>query len=84
MKHKLELEKTYSTGAEKWFCPECGYEFVAQWKPFKRVITQEGDANATHFFRYGDVIINNVAARQEQYNLDLFKEFIDDMEYGDD
>ena len=83
MKHKLELEETYKAGAEKWLCPECGYEFVATWLPFKRVVTVQGDETAVHYFHHGGVIINNFAVSQEQYNLDLFKDFVDGIEEDD-
>ena len=47
--HEMILTKVYPSGAEEWFCPECGRRFIMQWPPvYKKVILNLGDENAIH------------------------------------
>ena len=47
--HEMILTKVYPSGAEEWFCPECGRRFIMQWPPvYKKVILNVGDENAIH------------------------------------
>ncbi len=47
--HTLVLEQTYPSGAEEWYCPECGRRFVMQWPPaYKRIILEAGNEFAIH------------------------------------
>ncbi len=45
----MELEGTYPTGAEEWYCPICGRRFILQWKPiYNTIVLQTGDEYASH------------------------------------
>lgn len=47
--HEMQLEKTYPSGAEEWFCPTCGRRFVLQWPPaYKKIVLEAGDEFALH------------------------------------
>lgn len=47
--HEMQLEKTYSSGAEEWYCPECGRRFLVQWVPgYNMIILEPGDQYARH------------------------------------
>lgn len=55
--HHMELERTYPSGVEEWWCPICGRRFVAQWAPdTRRLILESGDALTRH--RGGDVSLS--------------------------
>lgn len=48
-RHTLVLEQTYPSGAEEWYCPECGRRFVMQWPPaYSRIVLEVGDETAIH------------------------------------
>ena len=55
--HQMEIERTYPSGVEEWWCPTCGRRFVAQWAPeTRRLILDPGDAHIPH--RGGDLSIH--------------------------
>jgi hypothetical protein len=47
--HIILKTRTYSSGAQEWYCPTCGRRFIVQWKPeYQRVILEVGDDCAIH------------------------------------
>lgn len=47
--HEMRLEKTYSSGAEEWFCPMCGRRFMMRVQPqFNIMILEAGDELVSH------------------------------------
>jgi len=49
MSHQTKLVMTYPTGAEEWFCDQCGYRFLMTWPPkYKIIVMDDGDRNAGH------------------------------------
>lgn len=55
--HTMQLERTYPTGVEEWWCPTCQRRFVAQWAPeIRRLILEPGEAHIPH--RGGDLSLN--------------------------
>ena len=49
MSHQTQLVMTYPTGAEEWFCSECGYRIIMTWPPkYKKIILDEGNREARH------------------------------------
>lgn len=47
--HKMDLIKTYASGAELWSCFECGREQIVKWYPqFKRIVLNEGLIDIVH------------------------------------
>ena len=49
MSHEMKLIMTYPTGAEEWFCEECGRRLIMTWPPkYKRLLLDEGDQNVGH------------------------------------
>jgi hypothetical protein len=47
--HSMELERTYSSGAEEWYCPTCGRRMIMQWPPkYKKIVLEPGDEQAAH------------------------------------
>ena len=54
--HEMVHQGTDASGAQEWRCPECGRHFVIRWPPdYDRLVLREGDGNATHFGRKGEV-----------------------------
>ena len=39
--HEMQLKTTYASGAEEWYCPTCGRQFVIHWPPGCETITLE-------------------------------------------
>ncbi|MGQ0603185.1 MAG: hypothetical protein ACT4QE_15995 [Anaerolineales bacterium] len=47
--HEMQLERTYPSGVEEWWCPMCGRRFVAQWAPdTRRLVLEPGEAYIPH------------------------------------
>ncbi len=50
--HQMVVKETYPTGAQRWFCPTCGRNFIISWpgssQGYKRIVLDEGDEQATH------------------------------------
>jgi hypothetical protein len=86
--HEMCLDKTYSSGAEEWYCPECGRRFVIQWPPkYKRIVLNAGDDYAAHRGDKGGLKIGNVQAAKiedptEDLNLNLWEEWFNDLDFG--
>ena len=46
-RHEMILDKTYSSGAEEWYCPTCGRRFLVGWSPaYNMIIIEPGDQYA--------------------------------------
>lgn len=47
--HHMQLEKSYPSGAEEWYCPTCGRRFLMQYPPkYKKIVMEIGDEYAAH------------------------------------
>ncbi len=47
--HEMQLQMTYRTGVEEWYCPTCGRCLLLQWSPiYKRVVLEPGDEYVIH------------------------------------
>ncbi len=47
--HQMDLEATYPSGAEEWYCPTCGRRFIMQWTPtYNMIVIEAGDEHASH------------------------------------
>jgi hypothetical protein len=54
--HEMVHQGTDATGMEEWRCPVCGRHFVVRWPPnYERLVLAEGDENASHVGRKGEV-----------------------------
>jgi len=61
--HAMELEHTYPSGAEEWYCPTCGRRMIMQWPPkYKKIVLEAGDEYATHAGGKGGIQIGGVQA----------------------
>ena len=48
-KHVMELERTYPSGAQEWYCPTCGRRCLMQWDPsYKKIVLEPGDERVSH------------------------------------
>jgi hypothetical protein len=58
--HEMQLEKIHTSGAEEWYCPQCGRRFLLSWPPaYERVILEPGDEYATHIGGKGGLRIGS-------------------------
>ncbi len=49
MNHAMELKQEFASGAQRWWCPICGREFIIQYPPhYSKVVIFEGDTNIPH------------------------------------
>ena len=46
--HEMVLETTHSSGAEEWYCPTCGRRMAITWQPWRKIILEPGNIQATH------------------------------------
>ncbi len=54
--HEMVHQGTDATGMEEWRCPVCGRHFMVRWPPnYERLVLAEGDGNASHVGRKGEV-----------------------------
>ncbi len=48
-RHEMQLEATWPSGAEEWYCPRCGRMVLMQWPPHsKKVVVEPGNDRAIH------------------------------------
>jgi hypothetical protein len=47
-RHEMQIIAIYPSGAEEWYCPECGRRMTITWQPWKKVILEPGDLHAAH------------------------------------
>src|SRR5512138_2467563 len=49
MRHEMIVKQTFESGAQEWYCPVCGRDFILQYPPsYKRIVLDEGDPQAVH------------------------------------
>jgi len=52
-RHEMELRRTFPSGAQEWFCPECKRWMVLHHEPaanrLKTVVLEAGNEQAGHF-----------------------------------
>jgi len=47
--HEMNLEATYPSGAEEWYCPTCGRRILLRLPPNNEmIIVEPGDQSASH------------------------------------
>ncbi len=47
--HEMELETTYPSGVQEWFCPICTRRIIMQSPPkFRIIVLNAGDEHASH------------------------------------
>jgi hypothetical protein len=68
--HVMQLEKTFQSGSEEWYCPICERRFLLQWDPFKKVVLEQGDEYAIHSGGKGGLQLHSTNAVQNSKNVD--------------
>ena len=49
LNHQMELETTFPSGVQEWFCPICTRRFILRPPPkFKIIVLNSGDEQASH------------------------------------
>lgn len=92
--HAMLLEKTHPSGAEEWFCPECGRRFILHFQPeFEQLnvqVLEAGDEYANHSGSRGGLRISNTEAsvvdNEQILSNDLrlaLDEALKDIDFGD-
>lgn len=89
--HQMQLNVTYSTGVEEWYCPTCGRRLIMQWPPhYKKVILEQGDENETHTGGKGPVClgtaqVSHVAESEAAEEIDCvaWEVWLTDVDLGD-
>jgi DNA-directed RNA polymerase subunit RPC12/RpoP len=62
--HQMVLEKTHSSKAEEWVCPNCGRRLLINWEPkFEKTILEAGDEYAIHSGGKGGLRIGLMQSR---------------------
>jgi hypothetical protein len=62
--HEMVHQGTDATGMEEWRCPVCGRHFMVRWPPnYERLVLAEGDENASHVGRKGEVGFRGIQVR---------------------
>jgi hypothetical protein len=46
--HEMVLEEASASGEENWYCPTCGRRMIITWRPWKKVVLEQGDQYAAH------------------------------------
>lgn len=47
--HLMKLQRKYPSGAEEWYCAECGRRIILQWQPeYSRIILEMGADSVFH------------------------------------
>jgi hypothetical protein len=55
--HEMICTETHPSGAEEWYCPECGRRIVIQRNPWSRVTLTPGNDSVSHSGSRGGVKI---------------------------
>ncbi len=65
LQHEMQLETTYPSGVQEWFCPTCDRRFVMRMPPnFNRIMLDVGDETVSHSGSTGGLRIGTVQARE--------------------
>jgi hypothetical protein len=59
-RHEMVLQTTHPSGAEEWYCPSCQRRMTITWQPWKIIILEPGDINATHSGGKGGLRLNQL------------------------
>jgi hypothetical protein len=71
-RHKMQLKKTYPSGAQEWLCPSCGRWFVMhhleEERKLKIVVLEDGDDQVQHVGSQGPVNLDvgGVEVKEDQ------------------
>ena len=66
LQHEMLLDKAHPSGAEEWYCPECGRRILLRLPPTNEmVIVEPGDKYASHWGSLGGLRIGAVQATQQ-------------------
>jgi len=48
-RHEMQFKTNYASGAELWYCPTCGRQFLLSYPPnYQKIILEPGDESAMH------------------------------------
>jgi hypothetical protein len=88
--HQMRLEKSYSSGAEEWFCPTCGRRMIMTWPPkYQKIILEHGDDDALHSSSKGGLQVNTPQVSSDhdpEISADLraaIEEALEDLDFDD-
>ncbi len=90
--HEMCLVKTHSSGAEEWYCPECGRRLLRHVPPNRAmIIVEPGDQSAIHSGSKGGLRIRAVQVIQQnpepnevpEENLRSWTKGLKDLDLGD-
>lgn len=63
-KHVMELERTYPSGAQEWYCPTCGRRCLMQWAPnYKKIVLEPGNEHVSHSGTSSDAEVTSAMER---------------------
>lgn len=84
--HEMQLEKVHPSGAEEWYCPECGRNLILRWLPtFKKIVLDSGNELMRHSATKGGLRLTSVqvtddaGAAHADEGLALWSKWIDEM-----
>jgi hypothetical protein len=47
--HRMRRTEIWATGAEEWWCPDCGRRLLLRWPPnYAKLVLDPGDERASH------------------------------------
>jgi hypothetical protein len=90
--HEMLLDKVHSSGAEEWYCPECGRRILRRVPPTQTMIILEpGDLSAIHSGSRGGLRIGTVQIAQQDAepgevadeNLHFWIKALEDLDLGE-
>lgn len=92
--HAMILQDTHASGAEEWYCPQCGRRFIMQWPPnYKRVILEAGDEYAYHTASKGGLHMHvqiepgdnseNGSDQDHASDVGAFADWLDQLDFSD-
>lgn len=63
--HHMHFNGRHPSGAEEWFCPECGRRLLVNWTPdYHKTILAAGDDAVPHSGSHGDALLHIAAPMQ--------------------
>jgi hypothetical protein len=80
----MELETTHLSGAQEWFCPECGRRFVmhfqSEYKRLNILVLESGNEFISHVGGTGGLHINSTEVRTVDDEVILSDELLSALE----
>ena len=62
-RHEMQFKTNYSSGADLWYCPTCGRQFLLSYPPeYKKIILDAGDESAIHSGGMGGLSMGQLQA----------------------